>query len=676
MYNETHLFNPYSHFGAWDAVPQALDGKRNVKENDRNSRLYYVRDFDNVLVKHGLVDTSRDLLVGWSSRGPIEPTLRLAREHTGSTFDQSAPPVFVGQKSFTPVVPACSLYRKESFWGLVIPCMSTELRCQLLRQLLSQRLFRELDAYSGFYQLPSSSEAVVRHQTYSDTADGLDTRALARELDSWSCEAHYTFFACFKNITNHLLDMRYISHQENALVKSWISVIEKVSFVEPSRVSSPWRGVRRTSECKVVLGNVRTSLESEGPQQELQLRKQLIQPVKTQCNNSTVTTERDWFSADQWKSPLIPDIALVVQFNEDKYFWKNLPYLEAIHRPFFKHIFYCLTDVDKLSPDGKNWTESLPKHISMVEGLSDSWFLMYGCVAAVAQMQIGGVEGYLHVGDDTLLNTWVLPNAPRNTFWTYAEYPPYPCSLRKPTWGNWMWWERGRVDLLKTLAGLERISLAISTRKHLDLNASERNTHQNESFHGMKKHDPASHGEAPTNHSAVIFSQIFNEGNFSIEHVNRPLLPGSEAWQEPSPEAAKRFLTTYNSVNKMAGQARKNAGDFFYVPQTLANDFVTFSRYFMKHHVMIELAMPAIRHGLASRDEILIASGSELWGGMRRNLLSYYNHTHFFFHPFKFVGNLKQDHLRAFFCEEYMERLFCCARHRDFVKEFNSKALC
>ena len=62
MYNETLLFNPYAHFEAWATVPRAFaGGKKAVGHN--NSRLYYVRDFDSVLVKHGLSDESQDMVV-------------------------------------------------------------------------------------------------------------------------------------------------------------------------------------------------------------------------------------------------------------------------------------------------------------------------------------------------------------------------------------------------------------------------------------------------------------------------------------------------------------------------------------------------------------------------------------------------------------------------------------
>ena len=68
MYNETLLFNPYAHFGAWATGPRASQsaGGGEVREagRDSNVRLYHVRDFDSVLVKHGVSDASPDLVVG------------------------------------------------------------------------------------------------------------------------------------------------------------------------------------------------------------------------------------------------------------------------------------------------------------------------------------------------------------------------------------------------------------------------------------------------------------------------------------------------------------------------------------------------------------------------------------------------------------------------------------
>ena len=48
-----------------------------------------------------------------------------------------------------------------------------------------------------------------------------------------------------------------------------------------------------------------------------------------------------------------------------------------------RHIVYCVANVDELLAG--NGSEVL-RHVTLVEGLSDQWYLMYECVTTVARM--------------------------------------------------------------------------------------------------------------------------------------------------------------------------------------------------------------------------------------------------------------------------------------------------
>ena len=319
MYNETLLFNPYTHFGAWAAVPRAVGGQ----DGTDNARLYYIRNFDAVLVKHGLSETSQDVIV------------RDAGRRQGASFDPYTPPVFLSQKSFSTALPAASMFDERAFWGLLLPCLSPGLRCLVLRQLIVQRLLRELDAFSGFYQIHTSSE----HAGQSQGPGHVDAIEIARALDAWNCTSKSKFFRCFSDMADYLLTQSHLDRYEHFLIKTWIAALRKVGAVEPVRVSSPWRGVRKTSEVRATLGSMQTRLESGGSKEEQYLKEQFVETVESLCNRTDA--ERDWFPVAQWIKPLIKDVVMVVVFNSNRFFWNNLPFLETVHRPFFKHIVYC-----------------------------------------------------------------------------------------------------------------------------------------------------------------------------------------------------------------------------------------------------------------------------------------------------------------------------------------------
>ena len=417
VYNDTRLFNPYAHFGAWAGVPRAVGGRHYVN----NSRTYYVRDVYRVPVKHVLSDESHDMLT-------VQGSGKRSTDDAGVTFDSSAPPVFLGRRSFAPAVAGCSLYQQQALWGLVLPCVSPTPACHVLRQLVLQRLLWELDAFSAYYQLPTSvarsnlsadtlasqsapaSTSVSKSQSVpaSQPVPSLDVWKLTSLLNAWLCATNLTFYGCFRSLADLLYSEGFIQQQDHQLVHSWITALHSSGLAEPRRVAHPCRGGRRIGEVKVILGSLRQRVESHGVDGVRDVWRQSVQPVMERCSS----TDAGWLpSPAHWTSPVFSDIVLIIVYNWNQHVWPNIAFLETAHRPFFKHIVYCVSDVDQLSRarEYKAWN-----HVTLVEGLSDSWLLMYGCVTSVMQMKVASVQGYLMIGDDTLLNTWNFFNLPRD----------------------------------------------------------------------------------------------------------------------------------------------------------------------------------------------------------------------------------------------------------------------
>ena len=108
----------------------------------------------------------------------------------------------------------------------------------------------------------------------------------------------------------------------------------------------------------------------------------------------------------------------------------------------------------------------------------------------------------------------------------------------------------------------------------------------------------------------------------------------------------------------MAGLVKHTAFDLLYLPHFLAAEYVTFSRYFLKNTVIVELALPTILYGIAKRSDMVQVKGSVLWYPNHRAAPhSFFNRSHFYIHPFKFKANLDQKEPRQFFCGVYMEIL-------------------
>ncbi|XP_070197181.1 uncharacterized protein [Littorina saxatilis] len=622
MYNETLLFNPYAHFGAWAAAPRAASGSSGGRLN--NSHLYFIRDFDhNVVVKHALSEASQDIVTDKRGGAPI------------TRFDRSAPPVFVGQRSFSAAIPACSVYSRDAVWGLVLPCVSHSVRCHALRLLLAQRLFREMDAFSGYYQLHATSS--VGPFPESEAGQAVDAQGLVLFLDAWKCASNLTFFGCIDALVEDMFkNGSFINQHEKSLLKSWIIALQKTAgVVEPARRSSPWRGVRKVSEMRMTFGSVLSQLESGGSKVEQRLRSQCADQVKRSCNGSVGGV--NWFPTAQWRKPLIMEVVLIVVFNSNRFFWNNLPFLETMHRPFFKHIVYCVPNVDELVASNRN--EDFP-YLTMVEGLSDQWYLMYECLTTAARINFQGVRGFLQIGDDTLLNTWLLFNMPRDSMWMPHGFTTMRGDQSSHRW-DWYWWKksRGRPAVLHALADLERISGMTSEQlRRLDPNFNKTS-------------------QSPKHRAATTFLELYKNGKEGFP-PNKSALRGAEVWDEPSKQEALGFLNNYYRANRLAGLLTHRAMDLFYIPQVLIDRFVSFSRYFMRHGVIIELAVPTIHFGLSHRSDVKYVTGKSLWEHDRSVTYSFYNNATFFLHPFKMKATMGEKQGQNLFCQVYMKNLF------------------
>lgn len=244
--------------------------------------------------------------------------------------------MFVGQTTYAQVYPCCTLYHKNAFWGLLLPRIYRPEVNVVLRQYIVQRLFREIDAFTGFFQVKTTFRSRDVRLPFSETAGDFlgqeEEDRLVSYLDQWTCPPQLAFFSCMLALAGDLVKFGILASGDWNLIHSWIEALKSAGLEEPVRVASPWRGVRKVGEVIVVLGKVEPALEEDGSQQTLEentLRRALqICAARKQINTL--------LSVTRWRQPVFNDIVLIVVFNENKHFYSNFPYLETIHRAFFR----------------------------------------------------------------------------------------------------------------------------------------------------------------------------------------------------------------------------------------------------------------------------------------------------------------------------------------------------
>lgn len=240
-----------------------------------------------------------------------------------------------------------------------------------------------------------------------------------------------------------------------------------------------------------------------------------------------------------------------------------------------------------------------------------------------------GVRGYLQIGDDTLVNTWMLRNISRDSMWL----PSGINRRRAETNFSWIWWNtpNGRLAVLKALATLEELSRLTSDQ--------------------ILYLDPGYN--ASSSLQTATFSALFQDTS-KILSATPSLLPGSKSWRLPSEKEARTFLLNYVCEHGMAGNLAHKPMDFFYIPQTLMHDYITFARFFMRYRAMDELALPVMHYGIAHASQIVYVDARTLWGEARDKVPEMYNQKIVFLHPLK----LSDRKSRTFFCQNYIGPLF------------------
>lgn len=197
-----------------------------------------------------------------------------------------------------------------------------------IRQYIGQRLLKEVDGFTGFLQVQTALKARAELSAFGRVLSTLETF-----LSDWTCPPELDFSSCVITLVSDLVYIGWLNSDNLEMVKSWVASLKATQLPEPTRVYSPWRGVRKVSEVRLVLGHRTVTL---GTRTRLfaSLHYEFVVSATSGCGG----TELPNFDSlvTHWNKPVFEEIVLVVVFNSNKYFFRNLPYLETIHRPSFR----------------------------------------------------------------------------------------------------------------------------------------------------------------------------------------------------------------------------------------------------------------------------------------------------------------------------------------------------
>ena len=244
------------------------------------------------------------------------------------------------------LLPYMTLYTRSGLWALGLPCRLYTRRCAILRHLIMQLMLKHINS---FYQVFLSN----RQTSTSDLPEKpkqKEGQAFFEQLGLLSilpllkpCKPVSSFFQCYVFVINSLFNHNILNIEEKDILLEWIRNLKHIESITqfPKLVESKKNLARKEKDVYLVLNDHLSTSKKDIIDQHI------INPVKERCQTSR--NGKDFaMPFSKWQQPPLKDIVLIIEFNEIKHLFPNIPFLEAVHRPMFHHIFYCVPDIDEV----------------------------------------------------------------------------------------------------------------------------------------------------------------------------------------------------------------------------------------------------------------------------------------------------------------------------------------
>ncbi|XP_067685073.1 uncharacterized protein [Haliotis asinina] len=332
---------------------------------------------------------------------------------------------------FTLLYSSVASFKYTMFWGLLFHNLYGALGKVLIQRLLSEITGAENIPrdYTDvlFTEVPWKHEENRKARNYSSE----DLRHLRDTLLKWKCHNTISFFGCVRDIARTLIQGTLWTVSDMKLVYAWLNDLQSVGYIEPTR-NLPVDRINTVS--------ILTQETHPGPRPG-------HQSFSEQCPDVVLT------NAD----PIITDICLIIAFNEAD-FYTNIPLLESMYRGYFKHIVYCGPEIGSFTYHVSRVPDVL--HLTFIEAYSKGWYFYYECLMLTMQLNLD-VNGYIQIGDDTLLNPWNVVDLPRNVIWLHKGMDKLNLSHDEIE-PEWVWWsyEYGKSAILETFDEINNMTVS------------------------------------------------------------------------------------------------------------------------------------------------------------------------------------------------------------------------
>ncbi|CAL1528329.1 unnamed protein product [Lymnaea stagnalis] len=425
-YNDSQIFNPFSHWGLAEARPIGLGGplqNGGFSETELKSPgMFYVSDFGRIPIRQAVTISNRTC-----TRHP-------KIKHDVDVLGSQSSPVILEPRSFAFLGTGATVFFKEAFWWMFSPFdldLSTTI---LFRNLWIHEMRRLTNINIGYYSTPvmvnkianvskpecnSSPGNVTANMTH--LIDCVQSKRCVDDSDPIECSIAiaYRVMTCLRpNDTS--------AKEKMAALQAWMEDLLLIGLPVIQNSSAPNENV-----FKIKYG---FNLQKWGQLNAEMNKNSSLNPFKNAsslCSKNGMTALK---IPSEFSHPVIRDVLLIVIINYESLFG-TIPYMEYIHRQYFQHILYCGPAVDHFV----QYANAIGlTYVTYLDGMTSSWLFMYECVTHAMKLRLP-VKGYLQMGEDVLLNTWNLVNLPRDHIWMPEGFTTrhlYTAKREK----NWVHW--------------------------------------------------------------------------------------------------------------------------------------------------------------------------------------------------------------------------------------------
>ncbi|XP_012944424.1 uncharacterized protein LOC101860944 [Aplysia californica] len=580
LYKSSPVFDPFYHFGykSNDKLRQQFNFSAELL---RNQSIYHLETPQRLYIKHGF---------SASCNQSVEGTVQKARGYVFNT------PVSLGDGVFFHFSHGPTLFHKPAFWFLFRPPGMDSQQTALFRSLWLFSMRREFHMEMSVHDFNEDSLDKTRSPSYLQTYQEVNLKYVVKCVEHTRCPKEFQLHACvLRQLQNTLRCLsglvtgNYPVEEYNmSYFLTWIENLASLGVNLTEDITD--HSSRHSSSTPLTFSLLNQNTSSFTQSQQEKINKHVFQRMISICSNYSKKDSIPHSVLD-WRNPRIDDIMLIVVLNYETVFGAVL-HTEYIHRPVFKYIVYC-------GPALQHFVQFADDlgltYLTYIEGLPKSWHYMYECLAHA--MKLGApVRGYLHIGDDVLLNAWNIQHLHRDRVWIPGGFMKLDI-YETVEFREWVHWAKpyGRPALLNVFEHLK--------------NASEENSTSTD-----------------TNPKTQYFRQF-----------------------------ALRFLENYKQ-NIGLEYVLKRAIDFLYIPSRLMEDYSIASDLFRSYGCFIELAVPAIHLGIALKKDVIYVEAQSVWGENRLTPWKFYSAKgQVFLHPFKAMSDINRPETRTFFCNTFMD---------------------